>query len=138
MPEHGRDGDNQEAIKRAIVQALQRRRDQRRPGELPRVVPAIVLARRFEIRPRGSRDSRKRGVRLLIKELREQDQVPILMERRGYYLATDLADYQRAEEFARRSGLADLALGATIKRNPERSDAAGQLGLFAGANPGRQ
>lgn len=133
-----RQGDNKrdeldrDELKRHIVAALQRRRD-RRPGEAPKPLPAIAIARCFGIRPRGGRDSRKRGVRILIRELREADGYAILPCDGGYYLGQDLADYQRAEQFARRSGLSDLALGAAIRHHPEHADAQGQMGLFAGA-----
>ncbi|MFW6060924.1 MAG: hypothetical protein ACODAQ_12155 [Phycisphaeraceae bacterium] len=139
MPEHGRQGEqlDQDEIKQQIVAALQRRRDARRPGELPRPVPAIVIAQRFGIRIGGSRDSRRRGARELIRALRKEG-TPILPHGKGYYLASDLADYQAAEQYARRNGLQDLALAATIKHHPERADTAGQLGLFAGDQSGRR
>lgn len=130
MDDQPPDKIDQDEIKRRIVAALQRRRDRRRPGELPRPLPAIAIARAFGIRPRGSRDSRKRGVRLLVEQMRA-DGLPVLPSGGGYYLGTEPADYKAAAEFARRSGLSDLALAATIKHHPETAEASGQLGLFA-------
>lgn len=116
-------------LKQAILEALERRRNARRVGELPRPIPAIALARRFGIAPSGSRETRRRAVRALIKSMR-QDGAPILMSDRGYYLGCAPADYQAAEDFARKNGLRNLALGAAIRRHPETSDAAGQLRFF--------
>jgi len=116
--------------KQRILNALQRRRE-RRPDQTPRSLPAMAIARALGIRPRGNRGSRRRGVRILIRELREHDGQPILMDQRGYYLGQDAADYQRAEAHARRSGLSQLALGATIRHHPEHHDATGQLTIAA-------
>lgn len=39
-------------------------------------------------------------------------------------------DFERAERYARANGLSQLALAATIRNSPERSDAGGQLRFF--------
>ena len=77
------------------------------------------------------KSSRKRGVRLLIHQLREDFGVPILPSGQGYYLGTEPADFEAARDFCRRNGLPDLALGSKLQRHPEAATAAGQLFLFA-------
>ncbi len=131
MPEHGRQGaDDQDELKAEIVKALQSRRSRRRPGELPRPIPAAALARRFGIRPPRLAQLAPARRRHPHKAHRT-DGVPVLSVGRGYYLGTEPEDYAAAEDFARRNGLSDLALAATFKHHPERADSRGQLGLFA-------
>jgi len=112
----------------SIMDALQRRRDRRGPGEPPRPIPAMAIARRFDVRPNGSRDSKRRGVRKLIAELRA-DGLPVLSSDRGYYLGVTTEDFDQAEAFARKSGLSHLALAANVKRSTARADAEGQYSL---------
>ena len=119
-PRPPREEGSTREVRRAIVAALQRRRDRRRPGELPRPISAMALARLFKVREGGSRDSRRRGVRLLIQALRDEDGVPVLSRGSGYYLGVDPADYEAAERFAKANGLGHLARAAAIRRSPER------------------
>jgi hypothetical protein len=70
-----------EAVIREVIAELEARARRRRPGEDPIWWPAIEIAERFGIRRHGSKDSRKRGVRLLMSQLaqRRSDLVPAFM-----------------------------------------------------------
>ena len=112
-----------------ILSHLERRLARSQPGQRPRPIRAVAIARAFDIRPQGNRESRRRGVRLVIRDLREHG-APIVTDGDGYWLARDAVDHQAYRDFRRRNGLAHLAAAATDARSPATSDAHGQLGLF--------
>lgn len=122
-------GEQHEQQCRDLVAALDRVRRRRRTGDLPRKVSAIALARFLSIRIGGSADSRKRGVRLLVRDLRAQG-VPIAADLAGYWLAEESADHAAYQTFLRRRGLSHLAEAARDRRSPAAADASGQLALF--------
>jgi hypothetical protein len=115
-------------VKRDIVAALEARR-RRRAGEPPRPVKALALARRFQVRVGSTDDSRKKGVRNLVRELRAEG-VPIVSDLRGYWIAEQPTDHTTYREFLRRAGLSHLAEAARDSRSTAAADAAGQLALF--------
>ncbi|MCC6679293.1 MAG: hypothetical protein IT445_00170 [Phycisphaeraceae bacterium] len=117
------------AVAAEVHGALLRRRDARRTGELPRVITARSIARLFHVRPHGCMDSKRRGVRLVMRHLRDEG-VPVLSTGNGYYLGVEPADYEAAERFARRNGLQNLVLASQVKHAPERAEASGQLVMF--------
>jgi len=121
------------AVAPRVLDVLQRRRDGRRDGGPPRPISARALARRFNIRPNGSADSRRRGVRLVIRHLRNQGAqvAAISSSTGGYFLARDAGELLGYAEQRRREGLADMEAAAKVKRSEEAADAAGQLGLFS-------
>jgi len=120
---------DRDQVKARIVVALERRR-RRRPGDEPHRVRALALARWCGIRPHGGPDSRKRGVRLVVHELRREG-VPIVADRSGYWLAETAGDHVDYQEYRRRNGLTHLAEASRDRRSDPAADAAGQLGLFA-------
>ena len=113
----------------AVLVALERRRASVRPGELPRPVPALVIARKFGIRVGGSDDSRKRGVRLVVDALRKGG-APILSNFNGYFIGNTPADFIRYQEFRRRSGLSHLSSASAVTRSTALDEARGQRLLF--------
>jgi len=112
----------------AVLRALERRHSARRPGNAPRPIPALVLARKFAIRPGGTSDSRKRGVRLVVEQLRRQGHA-VLASPAGYHLGADPGDFACYEQFRRRSGLSHLRGAADAMRSEAAADAHGQLSL---------
>ena len=82
-----------------------------------------------DIRPHGHRDSRRRGVRELIKSIRDTG-VPIATEGDGYWLATNPDDFEAHQRYLHRNGLTHLASESALKHSPATADAQGQLGLF--------
>ncbi len=118
-----------ELVKQQIIAALERRRDAARAGVHPRPLPALVIARAFGVRAGGSDDSRKRGVRLLIDDLRSAGK-PIVADFSGYWLAATAADHLVYQEFRRRMGLHHLVDASADAKSDAFADAAGQLALF--------
>lgn len=116
-------------LHRQVLGALTRRAEARRTGELPRPIRAMALAIRFGVRLDSGRDSRRRGVRLIIARLREQGH-PIATDGDGYWLAITTADHAVHQDYLRRNGLHDLAAASRDKHSPAASDAAGQIPLF--------
>lgn len=118
-----------EAVGAELLAALERRRTNRLPDAPPRVISAHAIARHFKIRPLGTPDSRKRGVRLVIDYLRMAGhQVEALTgSDGGYYLPSSAADTQAYADARRSGGLAHLAAAARAARHPAAADAQGQL-----------
>jgi hypothetical protein len=112
-----------------LIAALMRRLHAAPPGQSPRRIRALTIARRFAIRPHGSADSRKRGVRLLVDVMRRAG-VPILSDFGGYYLADTARDHVEYQQFRRRLGLGHLAAAAADRRSVAAGTAGGQLSLY--------
>jgi len=119
-----------------VMVALERRRV-RRTGESPRPLSAIHLARLAGIRPRGSIDSRKRGLRLVIEQLRS-DGIAIAADLCGYWLAEEPCDFIRYENFLRRAGLGHLVAASAVRRCSARVDVSGQFRLFTPGESGSE
>lgn len=116
---------------RALVVALERRRRRRRTGDQPHQVNALALARFLGIRPYGSADSRKRGVRELVRHLRSQEGVPIVATGAGYYIAEEPGDLVQYRQFLQRMGLSHLAESARSVQTVAADAIGGQMRLFA-------
>lgn len=112
-----------------IIDALERRLVNIRPGKGPRPIRALALARLCGLRPGGSRESRRRGVRQLIARLRKQGK-PIVTDGTGYWLAQTPEDHKVHQDFLRHSGLTQLAGASRDARSMPAADARGQLRLF--------
>lgn len=119
-----------EQAARALVAALERRR-RRRTGDRPHQVNALALARFLDIRPHGSADSRKRGVRELVRYLRSQEGVPIVATGAGYYIAEEPGDLVQYRQFLQRMGLGHLAESARAVQTVAADAIGGQMRLFA-------
>lgn len=113
----------------AVLAALERRRDRARTGELPRPVRALALARWCGVRPNGSDDSRKRGVRLIIDRLRAAG-CDVVSNFHGYRLATSSTDHAEYQQFRRRMGLAHLVDVSADRRSDGAAALAGQLPIW--------
>src|SRR5437773_75075 len=85
------EGIDIQAVIDSIICELGFRRRNRQPASEPTWWAAIDIARQFEIRPRGSDDSRKKGVRLIMAEIRKQRE-DLIACFHGYALAVDAAD----------------------------------------------
>lgn len=114
---------------RTVLACLERRRQRRRTGELPKPIPAMVIARWAGIRPMGSDDSKKRGVRNVIDEARRQGHT-VLANFKGYYLPSEAADIARYRDFRKSMGLAHLVEVKAVPQRPEAIDIAGQMTFF--------
>lgn len=112
-----------------LLTVLKRRRDKARTGEKPRPARALSIARWLGVREHGSDDSRKRGVRLLVDELRKAGQ-PIVADFDGYRLAVTPEDLAAYRDFRHRSGLHDLVDASAAVKGPAAADLTGQLALF--------
>jgi len=110
--------------------AVLNRRCRRRAGDDPRPVSALALARWLGIRPGGSDDSRKRGLRSLITYVRTERDVPIVSCNAGYYLAESVGDYDQYERFLARSGIQQLSHARQVGRSTHRAVAGGQMLMF--------
>ncbi len=124
-PDEGTDQD----LQWRVLHLLQRRRDARRTGEPPRRVKALVLARACRIRPGGSDDSRKRGLRNVIRALRDAG-VEVASDLGGYWLPVDAHDLAEYQAFLRRQGLARLAAARRSKQSSMAAETGGQLIMF--------
>jgi len=122
--------EDRDAMKSRVATALRRRTTRARAGMDPRKVPAIAIARWLRLKPGCKHETRRRRVRELIDELR-QDGCPIAADFTGYWLATEAADHQVHQEFRRTMGLAQLVAANDDKQAPATKEAAGQLRLFA-------
>lgn len=112
-----------------IIEALRRRCINVRAGERPRPIRALAIARRFDIRPGSSRESRRRGVRKIIARLRDEGHA-IATDGTGYWLAMTPEDHAVHQAFLRRSGLKHLASAAKDQKSLPAADASGQMRLF--------
>lgn len=122
--------DDREGMKHRLSAALRRRTTRVRAGSDPRKVSAIAIARWLRLKPGCKHETRRRRVRELIDELR-QDGCPIAANFTGYWLATEVVDHQVHQEFRRTMGLAHLVAVNDDKQAPATKEAAGQLRLFA-------
>jgi hypothetical protein len=118
-----------EHVIREVIAELEARARRRQPGQDPHWWPAVEIAERFGIRKGGSKDSRKRGVRLLMTQIGER-RSDLIASFKGYAIATDAADLTAYQTFRHRMGLAHLAAEAQVKRSPALSDATGQYRMF--------
>lgn len=90
---------------------------------------ALLLARALKIRPNGSDDSKKKGVRNLVRNARAK-QVPIVSDLRGYWIARVPGDRTAYHDMLRRMGLTHLASRSRSKNSPATKEAVGQRALF--------
>jgi len=112
-----------------IRQELEARARRRQTGQDPRWWPAIEIAERFNIRPRGSKDSRKRGVRNIMRKVMERypDVISSHAPSGGYAIAASQGDLTNYQDQRRRSGHAHLATVSQQRRSVAADDAQGQL-----------
>jgi hypothetical protein len=118
-----------EAVIREVIAELEARARRRVPGDEPHWWPSTQIAERFGIRRGGSKDSRKRGVRLLMAQLAER-RSDLVASFKGYALATDAADLAEYRGFRRRMGLTHLAAESAIRRSEALADTTGQYRMF--------
>ena len=119
---------DESALALAAVAELEARTRRRRPGDDPAWWPSIEIAVRFGIRPHGSADSRKRGVRLLMARIAET-RSDLIASFHGYALATEPGDLTSYQTFRRRMGLAHLAAASHQRHSEAQADADGQYRL---------
>jgi hypothetical protein len=127
-PDEGQNKD----LQWKVLDALQRRRNARHTGDPPRRVKALVLARACGIRVGGSNESRKKGLRNVVRALREQgiEIASDLKDGGGYWLPVDAHDHAQYRAFLRRQAMARLAEESRSKRSQATADAAGQFSMF--------
>lgn len=112
-----------------LLGLLERRRHRRsRDGGVHRV-NALAIARALGVRDGSSDDSRKKGVRNLVRGMRDKG-VPIVSNLKGYWLAVEPSDFQAYHQLLRRIGLAHLASESRSKRSTAHSKAGGQMAMF--------
>lgn len=116
---------------RLLLDLLQRRSDRRQVGGKPRWARTLAIARWLDVRPGGSPDSRKRGVRKLVEELRAAG-VPVMSSFAGIALEREAEDHQANQDFRRRMGLRHMAAAGNDQHSQAAADASGQFGLFGG------
>lgn len=136
MPTQGRDGtsggggwDRDEARNLILTYLEVRRR--RYVGQAPRPVPARVLARVGRVAPQSGIETRKRRVRELIEDLRNEG-VPVAAVEgaAGYWIAETAEDHARYEAALHFHGSIRFLKARADRRSRARADTAGQLGLF--------
>ncbi|MEL7088420.1 MAG: hypothetical protein AAGL98_08285 [Planctomycetota bacterium] len=127
MPEQGRDGPSQDLNdqEQSLLRLLETRRH--RPGH--RKVNALSLARALQIRVGSSDDSRKKGLRNLVRSARAKG-VPISADLSGYWIARHPEDFAAYHNMLRRMGLTHLASRSRSRRSSAAREAAGQRALF--------
>ncbi len=108
------------------------RRGQRH--DKPRPISAYRLALALGVRPGGNKDSRKRGIRKIIKMLRDAGD-PIAHSFAGYWWAETVGDHQAYRRQRRRDAMRHLAAESADKRSAAAAQAAGQMGLFGDDGP---
>ncbi|MEM9414961.1 MAG: hypothetical protein AAGA29_05715 [Planctomycetota bacterium] len=131
MPEHGRNGELIQAkypdeTKRRLVHLLDLRRRRSAHRDEAKPVPAIYLANALNLKLQQSRESRRRRIRELVDEARREG-AAIASDRRGYWAAETVEDYQAHLGFMRRMGLGVLASAARAKRSAGFARAQGQM-----------
>lgn len=114
------------AFIRAELEARVRRR---RPGGPPNWWPAIMIADALGVRVGSSRESRRRGVRVIMAVVMEQ-QADVISSFDGYAIATEPSDIAAYQEHRRKIGLGHLADAAASTRSVAQDDLAGQARLF--------
>lgn len=128
------DGVMSHARARELLLELLTARKRKAGIDPPRKATAAGLARWLHAWPRSSRETQRRQVRSLIKDLREAGH-PILGDmhptKGGYWLGETVKDFADYVTTRRVTGLTDLAVAGQIKRMPEAAQAAGQMSLFA-------
>lgn len=117
------------SIEAEVVAFLKVWRARHGNGDDCKRLPSKAIARRFGIRPHSNHESRKRGVRDLVKHLRAKGH-PVLADFAGYYWGATIADHQRYQRRRRRAGLSHLSAASRDSQSPAAHDAAGQLCLF--------
>ncbi len=102
------------------------------PVAPPRPVPAAALARWLNAWPHQARESQRRRVRELVKEMQAAGTpiVAVHSASGGYYLAELPRDFITHATDRRRSGLTDMAAGSRTLHSVGLAEAAGQLPLF--------
>lgn len=122
--------DDRDGMKHRLSAALRRRTTRVRAGSDPRKVSAIAIARWLRLKPGCKHETRRRRVRELIDELR-QDGCPIAADFTGYWLAIEASDHREHQEFRRTMGLKHLVAAHEDQKSPATAEAGGQLRLFA-------
>jgi len=135
MPEHGRDGQETQPkyaddLKRRVLSFLEHRHFRHLERGTKRTVSAWSLANALKLGRGRSRETRRRIIRHLIAEARAEG-APIASGGDGYWLATEVDDFEQTEAFLRRMGLGRLASASGIRRSAARSAATGQLTIAA-------
>ncbi|MBB6429188.1 hypothetical protein [Algisphaera agarilytica] len=127
MPEQGRDGRHHDLTDQEhdLLRFLEDRRHRRGA----RKANALMLAKALKVRVNGSDDSRKKGVRILVRSMRDKG-VPISSDFSGYWIAKVPEDFTRYQDMLRRMGLTHLASRSRSRRSSASKEAAGQRSLF--------
>jgi len=121
--------EDRDGLKRRLVDALQKRTTRLRDGDEPRKVSAIVIARWLGLAPQAKHETRRRAVRTLVSELRDEG-CAISSHFSGYWLAVTPEDHELHQKFLRSMGLALLVTAAKDRHAPLTEEQAGQLQLF--------
>ncbi len=138
MPEQGRDGKQRakrqarypDELKVRLLHLLELRYDRSAADVDQRPIPAAVLGRALRHWPDAKRETRRRRVRELVQEMREEG-APIASWGRGYSIAREVEDFAKTEAFLRRHGIATLATNARLKKTAAADRAIGQLRMPA-------
>lgn len=136
MSKDAQQPEDREALKRRLMAALQRRTTRNRTDGAPRKVTAIAIARWLRYHPQSKHETRRRRVRELVAEVRQEAGGAVAADFTGYWLATEPEDHAKFQEFMRRMGLAHLVVASRDKHAPETAESAGQLRLFDAGKPG--
>ena len=130
MPTQGRDGWDRDGARSRILTFLESRR-RRYADQRPKLASARVLARVGRVAPRSSIETRKRRVRELIEELRDEG-VPIAAVEGGlgYWIAETVEDHARYEAALERHGVSRFLKARANRHCQARADTAGQLAMI--------
>ncbi len=120
--------------RKAELRGLLMRRRRRKKGDKPRPISAYRIALALGIRPGGSRESKRRGARRLIKMMRDEDH-PIAHGPAGYWWSETVGDHQAYRRQRRRVAMANLVAEAADRHSPQAAAVAGQMGLFGEGGP---
>ncbi|MEM7626535.1 MAG: hypothetical protein AAF333_13145 [Planctomycetota bacterium] len=112
-------------LEHALLQLLETRRHRR--GQ--KKSNALAIARALKVRVGSSDDSRKKGVRNLVRSARDKG-VPISADLQGYWIARHPADLAAYHDMLRRMGLTHLASRSRSRNSPVAKEVAGQRALF--------
>lgn len=113
---------------RIILDELGAQARRRGDHEEPRWLPAFRIAELCNIRPGSSRDSRKRGVRELMRVLMDKHShvISSMLPHGGYAIARDQVDLDKFQRDCQRTGLARLGVYHKSKRSIAQDDVTGQ------------